>query len=131
MANLTEIYEKIEQILKAHSGEFVAKAHYIGSKAKSDKPAYHLYGKKEVSLFGKEPQKTYIAGVIKQKNYVSFYFNPIYSHPDSFQEINPALKKYLKGKSCFNLPQINPELLEEIEEILIQGINKYKELGWI
>lgn len=131
MENLTEIYKKVESILKAHSDEFIAKTHYIGSKAKNKKPAYHLYGTKEVSLFGKEPQKTYIAGVIQQKNYVSFYFSPIYSHPVEFQEINPNLKKYLKGKSCFNLKNINPELLEEIEDILTQGINKYKELGWI
>jgi hypothetical protein len=131
MDTLTEIYNKIEEILKAHSERFLVKDHYIGSKAKSDKPAYHLYGKKEVSLFGKEAKNVYIAGVIKQKNYVSFYFNPIYSHPEEFQDINPKLKKYLKGKSCFNISTSDDEVFEEIEDLLIKGIEKYKELRWI
>lgn len=107
------------------------KRQYIGSQAKQQKPAYHIYGNKEVSLFGKKPQPTYIAGTIQQKNYVSFYFSPIYSHPDFFKKISPELKKFLKGKSCFNINKTTPQLLKEIEEILKEGINKYKEIEWI
>jgi hypothetical protein len=131
MNDLEDVYIEIKKILEKHSGNFLVKDHYIGSKAKDDKPAYHLYGRKEVSLFGKEPKKTYIAGVIKQKNYVSFYFSPIYSHPESFQDLSPELEKYLKGKSCFNLKKLSPEILQEIEDLLIAGIKKYKELEWI
>ncbi|MFX1350224.1 MAG: DUF1801 domain-containing protein, partial [Promethearchaeota archaeon] len=76
-------------------------------------------------------QHTYIAGVIQQKNYVSFYFSPIYSHQDLFTNISTDLKKVLKGKSCFNLKKTTPRLLKEIEDILKEGINKYKEIGWI
>lgn len=90
-----------------------------------------MYGSKEVSLFGKKPQPTYIAGVIQQKNYVSFYFSPIYSHPDSFTDISTDLKKVLKGKSCFNMIKITRPLLKEIEDILKRGIDKYKEIEWI
>lgn len=131
MSDLDKIYQELKQILERHSENFLVKNHYIGSKAKNGKPAYHLYGRKEVSLFGKEPKKTYIAGVIKQKNYVSFYFSPIYSHPESFQDLSPELEKYLKGKSCFNLKKLTPEILQEIEDLLIAGIKKYKELEWI
>jgi hypothetical protein len=90
-----------------------------------------LYGNKDVSLFGKELQPTYIAGVIQQKNYVSFYFSPIYSHPDLFADLNPTLKKFLKGKSCFNINKTTPEILGQLENILRKGINKYKEIEWI
>jgi len=62
---------------------------------------------------------------------VSFYFSPIYSHPDSFKNISAGLKKSLKGKSCFNINKTTPQLLNEIEDLLKSGIKKYKEIDWI
>lgn len=131
MENLENIFLELKTILEKNSGTFLIKDRYIGSQAKQEKPAYHLYGNKEVSLFGKSPQPTYIAGVIQQKNYVSLYFSPIYSHPDLFTNISLDLKKYLKGKSCFNINKTTPQLLKEIDEVLTQGIRKYKEIEWI
>ena len=131
MENLENIFLKIKKILVSKSTNLLVKDKYIGSQAKQQKPAYHLYGNKEVRLFGKKPQPTYVAGVIQQKNYVSFYFSPIYSHPDYFKNISPELKKLLKGKSCFNINKITPQLLKEIEDILKVGIRKYKEIEWI
>ena len=131
MENLEKIFSELKEILEKNSGNFSIKNHYIGSQAKQKKPASHLYGSKEVSLFGKKPQPTYIAGVIQQKNYVSFYFSPIYSHPDFFKNISTDLKKFLKGKSCFNINKTTPQLLKEIEDILKVGINKYIEIDWI
>lgn len=131
MENLGSIFLQIKAILEKHSEEFLARDEYIGSQAKTKKPGYHLYGKKEINLFGKKPQSTYLAGVIQQKNYVSFYFSPIYSHPDLFKDISSDLKKVLKGKSCFNISRLKPQILIEIEHILKIGITKYKEIGWI
>lgn len=131
MENLEGIFQEIKAILEKHSTNLLAVNKYRGSQAKTQKPAYHLYGKKEISLFGKKPQQTYIAGVIQQKNYVSFYFSPIYSHPDEFQNISPELAKFLKGKSCFNLTTLNQSLTEEINALLKDGIDKYREINWI
>jgi len=131
MADLEKIFQEIKEILQNNSQDFLQTEKYLDSKAKTDKPEYHLYGNKEVSLFGKKPQSTYIAGVIQQKDYVSFYFSPIYSHPDSFKDISSDLKKFLKGKSCFNISKTTQPLLEEIEDLLKKGIYKYKEIEWI
>jgi len=131
MENLEEIFLNIKKILETHSGDFLIKDHYIGSQAKQQKPGYHLYGNKVISLFEKKPQNTYIAGVIQQKNYISFYLSAIYSHPDLFKDISPDLKKFLKGKSCFNISKATPQLLEEVERVLKKGIEKYKEIEWI
>lgn len=131
MENLEKIFKELKKILEKHSSNFLIKNQYIGSQSKQNKPAFHLYGSKDVSLFGKKPQPTYIAGVIQQKNYVSFYFSPIYSHPDFFKNLSIDLKKFLKGKSCFNINKITPQLLEEIEDVLKLGIKKYKEIDWI
>ncbi|MFX1386519.1 MAG: hypothetical protein ACFE9M_04820 [Promethearchaeota archaeon] len=131
MENLEKIFKELKKILEKHSSNFLIKNQYIGSQSKQNKPAFHLYGSKDVSLFGKKPQPTYIAGVIQQKNYVSFYFSPIYSHRDFFKNLSIDLKKFLKGKSCFNINKITPQLLEEIEDVLKLGIKKYKEIDWI
>jgi len=131
MKELSTIFSKLKSILEHYTEDFQARKEYIGSKAKTKKPGYHLYGKKEVSLFRKKPQPTYVAGVIQQKNYVSFYLSPIYSHPELLLEVSTELKKFLKGKSCFNLKILTPELEQEIEEILVKGIDKYKEIEWV
>jgi len=131
MISLQNIFSELKRVLEKNSGNFLIKDRYIGSQVKQQKPAYHLYGNKEVSLFGKKPQPTYIAGIIQQKNYVSFYFSPIYSHPELFSNISLELKKFLKGKSCFNINKTTPYILEEITNILKIGIKKYKEIGWI
>ena len=132
MVDLEKIFQEIKEILQNNSQDFLQTEKYLDSKAKTDKPGYHLYGNKEVSLFGKKPQSTYVAGVIQQRNYVSFYFSPVYSHPNEFEpNISSDLKKYLKGKSCFNIPKTTPELYKEIQKLLADGIKKYKEIGWI
>ena len=131
MGNLEKIFSEIKVILEQHSEGLLVKTETIGSQAKTKKPAYHLYGSKEVSLFGKKPQKTYIGGVIKQKHYVSFYLMPVYSHPELLKGIDQDLKKDLKGKSCFNIKMTTPESLNQLETILETGIDKYKEENWI
>ena len=131
MESFNKIFLEIKKILEKNSGDFLKKEKTIGTKAKQQKPGYHLYGNKEVSLFGKKPQYTYIAGVIQQKNYVSFYLSPIYSHPDLYGNINEDLKRFLKGKSCFNITKTSPQLLNGIEDVLKKGIDKYKEIDWI
>jgi ATP-dependent phosphoenolpyruvate carboxykinase len=131
MVNLEKIFQEIKDILKNNSQDFLETEQYLGSKAKTQKPGYHLYGTEEKIYFGRKPQQMYIAGVIQQKNYVSFYFTPIYSHPDSFKDISTELRKFLKGKSCFNINKTTPPLLEEIEEVLKKGIDMYKEIDWL
>jgi hypothetical protein len=131
MADLEKIFQEIKEILQKNSQGFMETEKYLDSQAKTDKPGYHLYGKEEKSYYGKKPQQMYMAGVIQQKNYVSFYFTPIYSHADEFKDISPDLRKFLKGKSCFNITKTTQPLLEELEDLLKKGIDKYKEIEWI
>lgn len=131
MENLDEIYSKLKKILQNRAKSLLITDKYIGSQSTANKPGFHLYGNREVSLFGKKPQKTYVAGAIQQKSYVSLYFSPIHSHPAEFSDISSDLKKFLKGKSCFNIKKANSALLKEIDTLLAKGINYYKEIKWI
>lgn len=65
MQNLDGLFSEIKLIHEKHSKGLTVKTETIGSKAKTKKPAYHLYGSKEVGLFGKNPQQTYVGGVIQ------------------------------------------------------------------
>lgn len=118
-------------IKKYNNGSLEARSAIIGSKAAALKEGFHLYGKKSVSIAGRKPQQTYIAGIILQKHFVGFYFMPIYSHPQLFKIKDPELQKFLKGKSCFNIKKFTPETKEELEDILKQGIALYRKEKWI
>ena len=131
MENLNEIFIEIKKILENQSDGLTARKEVLGSSVKIKKPGFHLYGEEEVSLFGKKPQQTYVAGVIQQKNYVSFYLMPIYSDPELIEDVIPELKKYLKGKSCFNIKKSSKNLLKNVRTVLNNGIQIYKKKKWI
>ena len=73
-------------------------------------------------------QKVFLARIVKQKNYVGFYFMPIYSDPDEFN-LGEELKKSLHGKTCFYIK--DNTLFNQVEQLLIHGKELYKEKGWI
>ena len=92
---------------------------------------YGLYGKKTVTAYNKEVEGMYFASAVVNKNFIGFYFFPIYTHPQEFAKVPPTLKKCLKGKSCFHIKSEDAELLSQIDSILDQGQKLYKKEGWI
>lgn len=108
------VFEQLKNILKAYAPNLTVK---------TDTPnTYYLDGpysekwKKEV-FFG--------ATQIK-KNYVSYYLMPVYMYPELLNDISPALKKRMQGKSCFNFKKVEPELLEELKDLTRKGVDKFK-----
>ncbi len=54
--NLKKIFNELKGILQGNYKSFFETEQYIGLKAQSQKPSYHLYGIKKGSLFSKKPQ---------------------------------------------------------------------------
>lgn len=136
MADLEHIFGQLKKLLKKHAkGMDVMIGFLNASKASAvskAKPAYSLYGKKEVSVTeSRKPQRVYLAGIIQQKHFVGFYFMPVYSHPKKFDIKHPDVKKFLKGKSCFNVTHTDKSILGEIDRLLKEGKALYKKEGWI
>ena len=125
--DLDIIFKDLKKILKKHSKELDTFDEFLNSKAKEKKDSYHLYSKEQVEINGKM-QKVFLAGIVKQKNYVGFYFMPIYSDPDKFN-LSEELKKFLHGKTCFYIK--DNFLFNQVEELLIHGTKLYKKKGWI
>lgn len=63
----------------------------------------------------------FFGGVRIQKRYVSFYLMPVYTEPSLLENITPALKKRMQGKSCFNFASLAQ--FESVEEELRELTN--------
>ena len=58
-----------------------------------------------------------------------FHFMPVYEFPELLDNISPALRKRLQGKSCFNFEALDPPLFSELETLVAQGVKRYKVAG--
>lgn len=73
----------------------------------------------------------FFAAVTVQKNYVSFYFFPVYCNPLLGANLSPELLKRRQGKSCFNFKKDEPELFQELAGLCRSGYEHFIDLGWI
>lgn len=79
----------------------------------------------------KEMTDPYFAGLIIQSKYVGFYLMAPYMFPKEFDRRFPILQKTLKGKSCFRIKKLTPELLNDIKKCLDWAHKVYKSKGMV
>lgn len=72
----------------------------------------------------------YFASVVPKPTDVRWYFFPIYQHPAEFQ-LSDDLRKCLKGKSCFHIKKLSPEMEQEINGMMKKGIELFQNDGLI
>ncbi len=118
-----KIFQNIKKILQKHSNSFTVTQD-------SDK-GFELYTNKPVEIQGRKFPNVYFAAAKIQKNFVGFYYMPIYANPEMLKQFKPELLKCLKGKSCFHIKKDDSVLLEQIDEALERGEKSYKERDWI
>jgi hypothetical protein len=73
----------------------------------------------------------FFGGVRAGKTYVSLHLMPVYTNPELMGRISDALRRRLHGKSCFNFTQPDPELFDELRELLARGFVTYERLGYV
>ena len=94
----------------------------------ADAPAnYMLEGEHSDEL--KRPM--FFGGVRSGRAYVSFYLMPVYTHPELMGRISDGLRRRLHGKSCFNFTRPEPELFEELRDLVAAGFSHYERLGHV
>jgi len=123
--NLATLFDELQTVLKRYSPPFTSVTNYVKGKRN-----YVLISKKEVVIDGRKKPEMYFSGIIEQKGYVGFYYMPIYCVP-RMRSLSPALMKLLKGKACFYVKQLTPELRKDIDSALKTGFEAYKKLGWV
>jgi len=109
------VFEQLKSILKPYAEKLSLKADTADSYS-LDGP-YSEKWKKEL-FFGSAQIK---------KNYVSFYFMPVYMYPELLKDISPELRKRMQGKSCFNFRKAEPALFEELAALTRKGAERFEE----
>jgi hypothetical protein len=100
--------------------------------ARRDEPGYlDLWSEKDVEIDGRRRSDVFFCGLIIQKSYVGFYFMPLYADQERSLVFGPELLATLRGKSCFHLTRMTPEIREQLRGALAAGWRLYEERGWV
>jgi hypothetical protein len=62
---------------------------------------------------------------------VGFYFMPLYANDDLSAVFGPELLTALKGKSCFHIKRLTPEIRKQLQDALAAGWRLYEQRGWV
>jgi hypothetical protein len=123
MTDLKQIFDSLKPLLEKYRP-------VLAPKNETDR-YFDLWSFKNLVIEGRKRKEVFFAGLIIQKGYVGFYFMPVYVEQDIRLLFAPELLKLLKGKSCFHIKTLTPELLGQIESALKTGFRLYQERGWV
>jgi len=123
MDELKAIFGAIKPLLQAYQPPLVPKT--------DNERYFDLWSPKPIVIDGRKKKEVFFAGLIIQKDYVGFYFTPIYAETDLKTVFKPELLRRLKGKSCFHVKKLDEELLRQIEAALRVGFERYQQRGWV
>ncbi len=120
--NKQTIHKKIKSVLT----EFAS----ANPQMRITKNGSELSAKNKITLGKKEINGMYFASVKIMKDFVGFYFFPVYCDPKLNAEIPANLKKCLKGKTCFHITKDDDEIYKSIKDLLNSGLKSFKKMGW-
>ncbi|MDJ0656530.1 MAG: hypothetical protein QNJ40_20385 [Xanthomonadales bacterium] len=93
-----------------------------------DRPDSYYLDTRHIMKNGKP---LYFGSVQTRKNYVAFHLMPVYVTPALLDDISPALKRRMQGKSCFNFVRPEAALLEELGKLVRRGYDSYAGAGYV
>jgi hypothetical protein len=67
----------------------------------------------------------WFAGVVANKNYISFFMLPIYTYPRLLDGMSVGLRKRKQGASCFNFSTVDEDLLDELSALTERSFEAY------
>jgi len=123
--SLDKIFGDLKALLGKYSPPLSEREDKVGRKKR-----YDLWSKKEVVIAERSRKEVFFASIIIQKNYVGFYFMPIYVDTTISEVFKPELLSLLKGKSCFHIRKLNNKLSGQIKFALKEGFKLYKKRCW-
>lgn len=124
--DLDAIFDRLRPVLAQHAPPFTERSGGV-----RDKRDYQLWSERDVVIDRRPRSEVYFAGLIRQKNYVGFYFMPVYTDPEQKALFAPELLRLLKGKSCFHIKHLDDKLLGHVADALTEGRRLYVKRGWV
>lgn len=113
------VFDSLRDILKKYEPRLIVL---------HDKPGNYYLNTPYCERFKKEV--CFGAATIK-KNYVSYYFMPIYGCPEMVRDLSPELNARMQGKACFNFKEVDRELFKELAQLTKAGFDRFKKAGFI
>lgn len=123
MDELRSIFEQLKPLISRYSPP-------LQPKTDSDR-YYDVWSFKDLVIADRKRKEVFFAGLIIQKAYVGFYFMPVYTDPETKNFFPPELLRLLKGKSCFHIKKLTPELFTQVDAALERGFKLYRDRGWV
>jgi hypothetical protein len=123
ITDLNQIYLSLKELLQPYRPPLVAKV--------DEAKRFDLVSIKDLVIEGRKRKEVYFASIIIQKDYVGFYYMPVYSDPEMKGLFQPELLALLKGKSCFHIKRLDDALRDKIRVALEDGFKLYKTRGWV
>lgn len=120
---LVPLFDEVKDLLEPFAEHFTVRRDEPG--------AYELWSERDVVIDGRKRREVFFAGLLIQKHYVGFYFMPVYTEPEMKGIFGPELLALLKGKSCFYIKQLKPEIRTQVQEALAAGYELYVQRGWV
>lgn len=122
-AALDSVFTEMKALLAKHAPPFEVRTDEWGG--------YHLWKTKPMVVHGRKRKEIYFAGVIPRKDYVGFYYMPIYAEVQVKEMFKPELLSLLKGRSCFHLKNQDAVVMKQIKQAVADGVKIYKREGWV
>jgi len=110
-----DIFARLKAILQKYEKRLCVKVDKSGSYS-LDAPYSAGFGR---ALF--------FGAVQIKKNYVSYHLMSVYVFPDLLEDMSPALKKRMQGKSCFNFQKNDAGLFRELAQMTKRGFARYRQ----
>ncbi len=120
---LAEIFSDLKVMMEKYQPPFEPKFDEDGK--------FDLWSFKDIEIAGRKRKQVNFASIITRGKYVGLYYMPIYTDTELANVFKPELLKLLKGKSCFHIKELTPEIKEQVEEALEIGFKLYKDRGWV
>ena len=108
------VFDRLKAILEPYARELYVSA--------DDDKTYGL----DMAPAPERDPTTWFGAVRRGKRYVSIYLMPVYVDPGLLDDVSPALRKRMQGKSCFNFTDIDPELSAELDQLTKSGIEAFE-----
>ncbi len=117
-----KIYAELKQLLEGYAKDF---------EVHDDPNHFALWTTKPFTLGKITKDKMYFVGIKPLKNFVGFYFFPLYGSEKLRAKVPASLTKIYKGYTCFNVKELTPEIKEGLTELMEIGMKAFRKNGWL
>lgn len=114
-----DIFKRLRTVLRGYATRLRV--------AQTGPDSYELWSKKSAPKGG----NTYFGGVRLGQKFVSFHLFPVYVMPKLLEDVSPALKKRMQGKSCFNFDRADEALFTELAALTQKSFDLFEARGMI